>query len=268
MPILGIDYGKCVNCGICLRICPTNFVEDKNQDKILFEDPKRRCSLDGHCIAVCPEDAILHKNMGQCVSFEGVDKPETFVSYDSLYKLLRAHRSIRHYKKEKVPTDLLQKVCDAMQYAPTGGNMRSEYYSILSDGKQIKTLSDAVQKELLSYPAWRDMYEDDFTCAAKVYKSPIFHDAPHVVFVFSGLNIDIEVSDIAILITYGRLAAQSLGLGTCWNGWTSEAMALNPKLKELAGVRGSKVGVFTLGYPDVTYYRVPPRAFKTVKGLT
>jgi nitroreductase/ferredoxin len=267
MPILGIDYNKCTNCGTCLRICRRNFVEDKEHGKIVFQDPKRRCVLCGHCIATCPEDAILYKNLGQSVTFTGVDKPETFVSYDSLYKFLRAHRSIRHYKKEKVPTELLQKVCDAMQYAPTGGNMRSEYYSILSDDQQIKVLSDAVQKELLSNPGWRDLYGDDFALAAKVFKSPIFHDAPHVVFVFSGLNMELEVSDIAILITYGRLAAQSLGLGTCWNGWTSEAMGLNPKLKELAGVRGSKVGVFTLGYPDEKYYRVPPRAFKAVKGL-
>jgi nitroreductase/NAD-dependent dihydropyrimidine dehydrogenase PreA subunit len=267
MPIIGIDYDKCANCGICSTICARNFIEDKKQGKVVFEDPRRRCVLCGHCIAVCPEGAILHKDMGQCVSFEGVDKPETLVSYDSLFKLLRAHRSIRHYKKEKVPTDLLQKVCDAMQYAPTGANMRSEYYSILSDEKQIKALSDAVQKELLSNPGWRDMYEEGFTIAAKSYRSFIFHDAPHVVFVFSGLNMEIETSDIAILITYGRLAAQSLGLGTCWNGWTTQAMGFNPTLKELAGVRGSKVGVFTIGYPDETYYRVPPRAFKTVRGL-
>jgi nitroreductase/NAD-dependent dihydropyrimidine dehydrogenase PreA subunit len=267
MPIIGIDYDKCANCGICSTICGRNFKEDKKQDKIVFEDPKGRCTLCGHCIAVCPEDAIIHKNMGQSVSFEGVDKPEALVSYDSLFKLLRAHRSIRHYKREKVPTDLLQKVCDAMQYAPTGRNMRSEYYSILSDEKQIKTLSDAVQKELLSNPGMRDMYEENFAISAKRYKSVIFHDAPHVVFVFSGLNVEIETSNIAILITYGRLAAQSLGLGTCWNGLTTQAMESNPKLKELVGVRGSKVGVFTIGYPDETYYRVPPRAFKTVKGL-
>jgi hypothetical protein len=44
-------------------------------------------------------------------------------------------------------------------------------------------------------------------------------------------------------------------------------MGLNPKLRELAGVRGERVGVFTLGYPDVKYYRTAPRIMKSVKGL-
>jgi nitroreductase/NAD-dependent dihydropyrimidine dehydrogenase PreA subunit len=267
MPVIGVDYDKCVNCGTCLRICPRNFVEDKQQNRIVFADPKNRCNLCGHCIAACPEDAILHKNMGQCVTFEGVDKPEELVSYDSLFNLLRSHRSVRHYKKDKVPADLLEKVCDAMQYAPTAGNMRSEYLSILSDEDQVKKLSDGVREALLGNPGIRAMYEEGFALAAKRYRSHIFYDAPHVVFVFSGLNMAMEDANIAILVTYGRLAAQSLGLGTCWNGWTTQAMEFNPKLKEIAGVRGSKVGVFTLGYPDETYYRVPPRTIRPVKGL-
>lgn len=40
MPIIGIDYDKCANCGICSTICPRNFREDKKQGKIVFEDPK------------------------------------------------------------------------------------------------------------------------------------------------------------------------------------------------------------------------------------
>lgn len=39
------------------------------------------------------------------------------------------------------------------------------------------------------------------------------------------------------------------------------------KIKRLAGITGKSIGVFTIGYPDVTFYRCPPRSQKRVKGL-
>jgi nitroreductase/NAD-dependent dihydropyrimidine dehydrogenase PreA subunit len=268
MPILGIDYEKCTDCGTCKTICWTGlFGRHEEKERMVFQDPKRQCILCGQCIAACPEDAITYKNMGESYSFEGVEKPETIISYESILNFMKAHRSIRHYKKEKVPNKVLQKVLDAMQFAPTGANTRSENYLVLSDEEKMKALSDAVQKELLGNAGWRAIYSEAFAIAEKKYKIPMYHDAPHVIFVFSGLNVELEANSIGIIVTYGRLVAQALGLGTCWNGWTQVAIGFNPKLRELVGIRGDKVGVFTIGYPDVTYYRTAPRIMKPVKGL-
>lgn len=76
-----------------------------------------------------------------------------------------------------------------------------------------------------------------------------------------------ELLNIGIIITYGRLAAQALGLGTCWNGWTTDAMQFNSKINELVKIQGKKVGVFILGYPAVKFYRSPPRSPKIIDGL-
>ena len=73
--------------------------------------------------------------------------------------------------------------------------------------------------------------------------------------------------NIGIIITYGRLAAQSLGLGTCWNGWTQIASLESKKVLKLAGIRGKRMGAFTIGYPYITHMRCPPRSRKPVKGL-
>jgi nitroreductase/NAD-dependent dihydropyrimidine dehydrogenase PreA subunit len=268
MPILGIDYDNCVNCGACLSICPARlFNRDEKKDRVVFQDPQRRCILCGHCIAGCAENAILHKGIGESFTFDGVERPETILSYDSLCNLLEAHRSVRKYKKDKVPPNILGKVFHAMQYAPTAMNLRSENISVLSNEEKIRALSDAVQKELLSNPQVKAIYGEVFTRLAKEFRSPIYYDAPHVIFVSSSMGVAGESNTIGIIITYGRLAAQTLGLGTCWNGWTQAAIDLNPKIKEMAGVLGRKIGVFTLGYPDVTYYRVPPRLLKPIKDL-
>jgi nitroreductase/NAD-dependent dihydropyrimidine dehydrogenase PreA subunit len=267
MPIIGIDYEKCINCGNCRTICFLFSRSDKENDKIIFQGPQAYCNLCGHCIAVCPEDAILYEGIGEAYAYEGVDKPENIASFDTVYKILRANRSIRRYKKEKVPTEILKKVFEAMEHAPTGSNMRSEKFLILSDEEQIRTLSDAVQEELFKNPLMSDRYKEIFAIMKKIFRSPIYFDAPHVIFVYSSTDLESEANNIGIIITYGRLAAQALGLGTCWNGLTQIAMMSNPKIKKLAGMRGRKVGVFTIGYPDVTYYRSPPRSAKRIKGL-
>ncbi|MFX1316450.1 MAG: nitroreductase family protein [Promethearchaeota archaeon] len=267
MSILGIDYEKCINCKTCIITCPRILFSEGDEDKVIFQDPHNQCNLCGHCIARCTENAILYENIGESYTFEDINALENLVSYENILKLFQAHRSIRRYKKDKVPIVLLQKVFNAMQYAPTARNLRTESYSIMSDREKLKNLSDAVYKEIIENPRTRDLYKNTLPRLKKEFYCPIFFDAPHVIFVASQLAIPIEDNNIGIIITYGRLAAQTLGLGTCWNGLTSTAMQFDPNIMKLANINGKKIGVFTLGYPDVTFFHTAPRLIKKVKGL-
>ncbi|MFX0048950.1 MAG: nitroreductase family protein, partial [Candidatus Hermodarchaeota archaeon] len=247
---------------------PRHFFIDESKNKVYFEDIDNTCSLCGHCIAVCPEDAILYEDFGDEVfTFDGIDKLERIVPYESLYQFIRAHRSIRHFKKKEVPKETLMKVLDLMQYAPTAGNLRYEKYVVISDREKLKNISEAVIETLLQNPGMKDMYKESFAVLKKNYDTPVFYDAPHVIFVSSLLDMQLTDHNIGIIITYGRLAAQSLGLGTCWNGWTQIAALENKEIMKLAGIRGKHMGAFTIGYPTITYERCPPRSRKPVKGL-
>ncbi len=267
MSIVGINYEKCNSCNLCVAACHL-FKRDKEQDKIVFNDPTDFCNSCGQCIAQCKvEDAILHEGLGESYTYECVNNPEKLVPYDTLYKFLRANRSVRRFKKKEVPNDVLKKVFEAMTHAPTAVNARTESFSILSDREQIKKLNDAVIEELLKNPQAKAKYGLLFKLLGKAFYSPIYFDAPHVIFVDSPDVSENEANNIGIIITYGRLAAQALGLGTCWNGWTTGAMRLNPKIRELANITGKTVGIFIVGYPAVKYYRSPPRTPKIIKGL-
>ncbi|MFX0105521.1 MAG: nitroreductase family protein [Candidatus Hodarchaeota archaeon] len=267
MPILGIDYEKCSNCNLCLTTCLL-FRKDREQNKvILVDNPKYQCNLCGQCIARCPEDAILYDGIGEAFTYEGVEKPETIASYDTIYKFLSANRSIRLYKNKKVPSDILKKVFEAMSRAPTADNKRLERFSILSDRDKIKNLNDAVLEALLSDPERNERYGELFRLTSRVFQSPVYFDAPHIIFVDSTEDSEMQANNIGIIITYGRLAAQALGLGTCWNGWTQLAMRVNPKIKELANISGNMMGTFTIGYPAVRFNRSPPRYLKPINGL-
>ena len=157
MSIIGIDYKKCNNCKVCLTTC-ISFRFNRDIEKIEFKDPQGLCNLCGQCIARCSEDAILYENLGEALQFQGVSKPEEIISYDKLYDFIRAHRSIRRYRKRKVPKELLKKVFNAMSNAPTGDNMRSETFSIISDQDRIKQINDAVIQELLKDEYMKERY--------------------------------------------------------------------------------------------------------------
>lgn len=268
MPIIGIDYEKCNSCRMCILECPRRFFLEESKNRVYFEDVDNTCSLCGHCIAVCPEDAILYEDFGDEVfTFDGIDHLEKIVPYESLYKFIRGHRSIRHFKKKEVPKETLMKVLNLMQYAPTGGNLRYEKYAVISDRERLKTLSDAVIETLMQNLGMRDQYKENFDLLKEHFDIPVFFDAPHVIFVSSMLDMQLADHNIGIIITYGRLTAQSLGLGTCWNGWTQIASQDNKKIMKLAGIRGKHMGAFIIGYPKISYRRCPPRSRKPVKGL-
>jgi nitroreductase/NAD-dependent dihydropyrimidine dehydrogenase PreA subunit len=265
MPIIGVDYEKCTRCGTCVITCPRRLFEDINDIK--FDDPKKMCIRCGHCIIRCPENAILFEDMGDVYEFEGLNNNQKIVTYEDMYKFMQAHRSIRKYKKDKVPSELLQKVFNAMQCAPTGRNMRSESIVIISDQEQLKTLSDAIQDTLTNDKAWGWLYGERLANLAKEFRSAVYFDAPHLIIVYSQLHTIIGIQNVANIVSYGRLAAHSLGLGTCWNGWTQVGMELNPKIMKLAGIRAKQLGAFTIGYPDYKVYRTPPRPLKHIKGF-
>ena len=269
MGITGIDDEKCISCGTCLTVCGLFSKSKENEDKIIFKVPQNPldCNLCGQCIAACPEDAILYEGIGDAEAFEGVDHPEEIADYDTVYNIMRANRSVRSYKKDKVPLELLKKVFAAMEMAPTGGNMRMEKFTIVSNQEKLSAFSEAIIEELLKDPMMGERYGKLLPLMRKRYRIPVFLDAPHVIFVTSAMRFSSMDNNIGIMITYGRLAAQALGLGTCWNGLSQAAMRMNPELMKMIGIRGKTTGAFVIGDPNITFHRAPPRSSKPVKGL-
>lgn len=268
MPIIGIDYDKCTGCGICLTACPLPgyfYSRDPDNNMVKYDNHGKKCLTCGQCITQCPENAILFEDMGELRDFDGIRDLKTYLPYEKAFNFLAACRSTRRYMKTEVPQEILQKVIKVMEYAPTGINMRAETFTVISDREMLKSLSDAILEELQrEETTWR-MFRRQFSLMGPLYEIPVFYDAPHVIFLSSPLNMVLGGINIGNIVTYGRLAAQSLGLGTCWNGWTQIANESSPKIRRMAKLKGPLLMAFTIGYPDVKFYRIPPRSEKKVR---
>ena len=115
--------------------------------------------------------------------------------------LAEQRKSIRSYKPDAVPEELLQKVLRAGQLAPTAKNLQPFHFIVVRDAARLDALAEA-------YPA------------------PFLREAPVVIVVcaepaaawardrFDGRNYcDV---DVAIAVDHMAMAAQDSELGSCW----------------------------------------------------
>jgi nitroreductase/NAD-dependent dihydropyrimidine dehydrogenase PreA subunit len=271
MSVIGIDKEKCTNCKQCIQECGRGYFTVTKKGDVRFNEKLSTCNICGHCIAICPEEAIITKNLDDVVTFPGIDSPETILESDNLLKLLRAKRSIRRYKNKKVPKELLDKIFEAMRYAPSASNNRNWRYVIISDPEKIQTLSDEIVKVNYAYMGFQSGEQ-----ALQYFKSigrSIFHKAPHLIVLYykvvekSTVMVGLRANDAGIALTYGMLEAETLGLGTCWIGMVQGSVPMNKEILKILGIKGMVLGAFTLGYPAVKYRRAVPRTPLKIKGF-
>jgi len=268
MSIVGIDNEKCSVCKRCITDCTRGlFTEDSSGKIIRLADEMKRCNFCGKCVAICKENAILWEGNWEddVESYPGVKNYEENVSYENLMQLLKAKRSVRQYKPKKVPQELLKKVFEAMRYASSADNRRAWNFSVVSDPSIIKTLSQESIKIVYPYIGFPSA-EAALKYFESIDKDPIFHKAPALIFHTTSKNASMPPVDAGIVLTYGQLAAHTLGLATCWIGM-AHGLGMNKEMMKVIGLEGQIHGVLTIGYPAVKYYRTPPRAPLNVVGL-
>jgi nitroreductase len=226
-----------------------------------FDNSRNWCIDCGHCIAVCPEDAIEYETgKDTSYTFDNVSNLSSEISYEQFYNFVRAKRSIRHYKSDKVPQEMLDKVFDVIRYSPSSSNGRIWRFRVISDSEVIEKLSKRIQTEILNHPILKLRYGEKLPARIEAGRTdPLFFDAPHIVLISSPMDLDIAGNDAGIAFTYGMLAAETLGLGTCWIGLAQLPIEAIKEVKKMAKVIGKCWGVMTIGYPQLKYYRCPPR---------
>jgi len=126
--MIEISKDKCINCMACLSVCSRyvyKLISDSdNKEKVVAQYPSQCCAC-GHCISICPVGAISHEELPP-EDFKELQPIE--ISKDAMRNLLLSRRSIRGYKPDPVPDDLIKKLLEGAIHAGTSSNDQSEEF--------------------------------------------------------------------------------------------------------------------------------------------
>jgi len=153
------------------------------------------------------------------------------VVYMEFYDVIKTRRSVRSYKPDPIPDDVLKRVLDAARIAPSGSNRQPWKFIVVKDEETKRKLVSACHNQ-----SW--MAEAPVIIVACAQE--LDYNRGGYMGKLSG------VMDATIAFTHLILAARAEGLGTCWIGAFD-----NERVKEILGVpEGWNVAALTpLGYP-------------------
>jgi nitroreductase len=163
----------------------------------------------------------------------------------SVIETIHQHRSIRKYKPDDIPQDLLQEILEAGIRASSSGNMQSYSIIVTQDKVQLELLYEAhFQKKMVLEAPLLLTFCADFHRMRHWLR---ISDAPDNFDNFMGFMV---AAIDAILVSQNvALAAESKGLGICYLGSTFSNCDQVGRILDLPDNVVPVVG-FTLGYPN------------------
>jgi nitroreductase len=145
-------------------------------------------------------------------------------------EVLFRRRSIRGYKADPIPAEVLERVLDSLRVCPSAANQQPRHFVVVKDPAVRRRLREAYDREWLSQAP---VIVAGCVDPSKAWKR---HDG------FNAAEID-----LAIAFDHLTLAAANEGLGTCWICNFDEPLA-KEILRIPSGIR--LVAMTPLGYPD------------------
>ena len=163
-----------------------------------------------------------------------------------LLNTIKSRRSIRKFKSDVIPEDILNRIIEAGTYAATGMNKQSPIIVAVTNKETRDKLSQANCK----IGGWKEGFDP-------------FYGAPVVLIVFADRNLTNCVYDGSLVMGNLMLAAHELGIGSCWIHRAKEEFEM-PEWKQWLkdiGVEGEYIGIghCVLGYIDGDYPNAPKR---------
>jgi len=266
MSVFAVDREKCNFCGLCAAECPAGIIVIKGPEAFPFlaRGGQGFCISCGHCVAVCPPGAIGLETMKpeECAPV----RRELLPTPEQLEHFLKSRRSVRVYKEEPVPREVLAKLIDIARYAPSGHNAQPVQWLVVEDPKEVRRLSGLVVEWMRS--AIKESPElaallplDGVLAAQERGQDPIMRNAPHAIIAHAPRDLPSAQQDGLIALTYLELAAYSLGVGACWAGFVHfAATSYRPMREALRLPQGHHcLGAMMVGYPKYNLRRIPLR---------
>lgn len=177
---------------------------------------------------------------------------------------IRTRRSTRKFSARPVEGDRLAAVLEAGRHAPSGGNSQSTHFIVIRNAQILAELAELVAGAFSSMQETPGMYRS-FANAIRRAKAGgyVFHyGAPVLIVTANRKDYGNNMADCACALENMMLAANALGLGSCWINqlrWLNEEPSVLAYLRALGlGEEERVYGALSLGYAD-TEDALPPR---------
>ncbi len=148
VPSVSIRSDLCKRDGLCVKLCPVRaFTSGDGEPPTVAR--LEECCLCGQCVAGCPSGAIVHSvftpdRMQRITTREPA-------SPDMVEALLAQRRSIRNYRKDPPPRELLEQVISAAGFAPGSPHHRigwTRSFTVVSGEKEMAEVRAATVEYL------------------------------------------------------------------------------------------------------------------------
>lgn len=167
-------------------------------------------------------------------------------------KTILNRRSIRKYQPEQIKNDELKSILEAGKYAPSAMNQQSWHFTVIQNKDFLNKINDVCKSNV---PRFNQM-------------PSIFYNAPTLIILSGDEKAIAPKIDGALAMGNMFLAAESLGIGSCWIHAVNsipESEVGNALLKELGIPEGYKIiGSGAFGYKAMEQPSPTPRKEGTV----
>ena len=198
-------------------------------------------------------------------------------------EMVKSRRAIRAYKDQLVEKEVLEKIVEAITFAPPSITPVKIELTVVQDAETmrkalpemvnsfdrfVKAMNNPVGRLFIRLASGADefrviehhvipMMRSHMPELKQGLKDTIMRNAPAMIIFHAHRKADNYETDVDIAMTYGLLAAHSLGLGCSPIDLVPNAIDRNQTLRELFKIPGENIPVaaLILGYPRYRYRR-------------
>lgn len=158
---------------------------------------------------------------------------------------IKSRRSVRSYKSGVLSREIFQAIIEAGCYAPTGHNAQPWHFSVIQDRALLEEINAKTKQVMCGVPV--DWIQD----VGRNPAADITHRAPALILISCKKGAISGPTDCTAAMENMMIAAESLGVGSCWMGFVNFLFGDAGIMKKLGvpeGYEPQQAAAF--GYPD------------------
>lgn len=193
------------------------------------------------------------------------------INRDDFYNIIESRKSIRQYKKQEIPQDVLERLLNSALHTPSGKNRQNWRFFVVQGKKRDEYLKYS-QKSWLGI---KDFLQQKLKPSLYDFTERFFYTlggAPVIIFAYSHNSVEerhyTSIGSVYMAVQNINLACQVEGLGCCTMGAPLEIRSEVDQflgVDQLAEYKNGELELLcavVIGYPDHN----PPKAPRQIAG--